>query len=312
MSLPTHGAFSVKSAFAVPLAVSRYASRTAVSSPNSKCEPFACLGNPSPFSYPKGKQKSKHRVFVDAPLLPGTNHVLSPTELRHLRARRARSGDTLILFNSHGEAATARLENDDAAVLSTYSEAPAHKISFAIGLPKSPSRADWIVEKLTELGISSIAFVITNRTIAREPSNARLERWNRLAVGAAKQCLRTHIPSIELTTIEDLIHQAQESETDDLNLFLHSGGGPLLAMSSIAAIADRHGVLVVVGPEGGLDDHEVQLLTDSGFESVGLGNTRLRVETAAVAAAALVSQLLFTSAYLAVGRENDASRHYPE
>ncbi|XP_042427551.1 ribosomal RNA small subunit methyltransferase E-like isoform X2 [Zingiber officinale] len=144
-------------------------------------------------------------------------------------------------------------------------------------------RADWLVEKCTELGASSVTPILTERshTIAEN----RVERLERVVVAAAKQCQRLHQmtlnPPLKLQKLLSLVSEsklaflASAEETPLMNVLYHS-------------TAQESGILIV-GPEG---DDEVKLLAEAGATPVGLGSCRLRVETATIA---LLSTLMLWS-----------------
>ncbi|KAG6486469.1 hypothetical protein ZIOFF_055045 [Zingiber officinale] len=147
-------------------------------------------------------------------------------------------------------------------------------------------RADWLVEKCTELGASSVTPILTERshTIAEN----RVERLERVVVAAAKQCQRLHQmtlnPPLKLQKLLSLVSEsklaflASAEETPLMNVLYHS-------------TAQESGILIV-GPEGDFTDDEVKLLAEAGATPVGLGSCRLRVETATIA---LLSTLMLWS-----------------
>ena len=257
--------------------------------------PFASLSPSSSaqsHSYPVGKQNDQFRVFLDCPLVVGQTVPIPHTELDHLRARRIRNGASFVAFNTNGQTANAVLENGSAVIHSTSDQAtPATDVSLIIGFPKSPSRVDFIVEKLTELGANSISFVSTSRSVAT-PSKTKLSRWNRLSIASSKQSMRADVPNISILDFDQVLTAVSNSQCP---LLLTSGGS--LPLSEI--ISDRvlgsTAILILVGPEGGFDDTEIRALKENGALGVGLGAQRLRVETAAITSTALVQHILLTS-----------------
>lgn len=225
------------------------------------------------------------------PLSPGTVLTLLPEETAHLRARRISEGAHITLLDGTGAVATGILGPDDSVTVlsSTPSTPQTRSLSALIALPKSPSRADWAVEKLVELGISRILWTQTERVVAAVPNEARLKRWNRLVVAAAKQSLRADVPSVEkLPAFADAVDAVRNA---GLALLLSADGPPILTDESLNAVRAVNDVIVVVGPEGGLTDQEEEQFVQAGAMRVGLGQNRLRVETAVVAAVAVVAQI---------------------
>lgn len=241
-------------------------------------------------SYATGKQRKEVRVFVDHPFVSGQEVSIPKTEVDHLRARRVRAGDTVVLFNSKGQTASAVLYENSVLVHTVTNEAAERGLMSAIiGLPKSPSRVDWVVEKLTELGVQSICFAITSRTVSVPPTDAKLRRWQRLSVAAAKQSLRTDIPTICVESFDEVLARVEQHRCP---LLLSTGGMPFLSETISKAVRESGSVLLLVGPEGGFDEVEISRMIEGGAREVGLGAQRLRVETAAVVGAAIVYQLL--------------------
>ncbi|PKA50420.1 16S rRNA (uracil1498-N3)-methyltransferase [Apostasia shenzhenica] len=138
-------------------------------------------------------------------------------------------------------------------------------------------RADWLVEKCTELGASSVTPLLTERspTIAEN----RMDRFQRVILAAVKQCQRLHEmalrPPMKLHNFISVVSQSKAS-------FLAAAEAiPILNVLSSSS-AGTSGLLIV-GPEGDFTEQELKLMTDAGATLVGLGPSRLRVETATVA-----------------------------
>lgn len=163
------------------------------------------------------------------------------------------------------------------------------KLCVAGGSVKG-ARGDWLVEKATELGAHSFQPLLTDRSArmgsrgGSEGGSGREERWKRLAVSASKQCLRPHFLDIEpAITLDDLL-----LDRDGLGITLaaHQSGDPLLPLlmehrPRLLSLAERG--CLIVGPEGDFSDRELELLRrQDGVSVVGLGDLRLRVETAAL------------------------------
>lgn len=145
---------------------------------------------------------------------------------------------------------------------------------------------DLVVEKATELGVSTIVPLLTDHTIKKGLNNQRLER---IAVAAMKQGRRSRLPAIEdLTPFKTLVHKTNHAT----NLFCHAnehGADILIQKASIQAARE---VVIWVGPEGDWSQDEIDLASISDYTSTGLGPRRLRAETAALHAVGLVSALL--------------------
>jgi 16S rRNA (uracil1498-N3)-methyltransferase len=221
------------------------------------------------------------RFHTNSPLAPGVV-VLRGPEAHHLgTVCRARPGDELRLFNGDGHEYPARVVEvgrRDVAVEVLAVETPARELPFtlrvAAPLPKG-DRAQFLVEKLTELGVAELTLLSARRGVVA-PREAKVERLARYVIEASKQCGRNVLMRVAGPVAWEAFIR---DETAPMRLVAHPGGGPLPARGG-------GGVTVAVGPEGGLTEEEVALAAGAGWRTVGLGPTVLRVETAAVALAA--------------------------
>ena len=207
---------------------------------------------------------------------------------RHLfRARRVPAGASVRVVDGKGNArwgTVARVDRSS-AVIALLKPAPAHEPSFRLDLlvpTFRPERVSWLVEKATEVGVTAIRFVNSDRA-PRTFGEGTLDRLHRVAVAAVEQCHRSLVPEItgphEWPEITRLASQAAG------RWFLDPQGadwGPLPESGAL-----------LVGPEGGLSPEERDEMLAAGWKPVGLGPRILRIETAAVAGA---SMLLLKSA----------------
>jgi 16S rRNA (uracil1498-N3)-methyltransferase len=159
---------------------------------------------------------------------------------------------------------------------------PDQHVSIAVGLLKNPSRYDFLVEKVTELGVKEIIPLTTSRTIS---FHAKTERWQKLALAAVKQSCRSYLPRISDTiNLEELLNKSQNF---DRKIIFHEKADHLFSKEKDGNDMKRS-TLILIGPEGGFSDEEVELCVKSGFNLYSLGERRLRTETAAIVAASLV------------------------
>jgi len=226
------------------------------------------------------------RFFFDGPLGPGDVTLTGP-EAHHLAAvRRFAVGDAVTLFNGDSReyrARVAEVAKKRVTLQVTEVCSPDREIGFALHLaaamPKG-DRGDFLIEKLTELGVTDFTPLATERSIVKA-SDAKTDKLRRAVIEASKQCgrnvlMRVHPPAAwrdwcRVQAGRRLIAHPGKETTHPTSF----------DRSSIATIA--------VGPEGGFSEEEVQLALLAGWELLGLGPRILRVETAAVAAAALVA-----------------------
>jgi 16S rRNA (uracil1498-N3)-methyltransferase len=196
------------------------------------------------------------------------------------------AGDELELFDGHGTYAIARLTGSDSqwvlqATELKHSVLPAHGLTVALAAPKG-ERADWAVEKLTELGVRSIQWLLCARSVTRATKKQRDVRLRRIAQAAAQQCGRTTVPELR-------------GETPLTAAVTQSASVRLVADAAGQSVLDArpHGdVHLLVGPEGGFDADELETCRRAGYSTVCLGSNTLRTETAAVAGAALLMAML--------------------
>ncbi len=223
---------------------------------------------------------------------------LDESEARHATSSlRLGDGDEIVLFNGLGTLGRGRLASRAAGRRVAWSAEieqveqiarPDERLTLFVSAPKG-ERLDWLVEKCTELNASALVLVNCERAVRRlEPSHT--SKLQRIAIEAAKQCGRPWLPVIQagaplLTAVEAW---RQASAATRLALADPHASQPMSAWMRINLTA-RLGVLI--GPEGGWSDEERDTFFAQGAEPVRLGDTILRIETAAIAIAALCEGL---------------------
>jgi 16S rRNA (uracil1498-N3)-methyltransferase len=236
------------------------------------------------------------RVYVEAPLVPGSLVELPPDTASHLaKVLRARSGDELILFNGDGREFNGAIEavRGSRVSASIGDSRPVDRESpLAITLVQCVPRGDrmdFIVQKATELGVARIAPVLSQRSVVRldkAQAESKAVHWRAVAVSACEQCGRNRLPTIE--AVQPLLNYLGESSP---------GTGPRLVLEpesarSHAAAQDTSAgaagpivdAEIAIGPEGGFASDELEAFRVAGFSQIGLGPRILRAETAAIAA----------------------------
>jgi 16S rRNA (uracil1498-N3)-methyltransferase len=216
--------------------------------------------------------------------------------LAHLRkVLRLVPGDRITVFDDAGwehEAVIRQLSADqgEIEILKSYearTESALH-ITLGIGLTKG-DKMDFIVEKATELGAQRIAPFTSAFSVPKLDQKkiaARVARWQKIALSAAKQCGRARVPEIlPLCAFETLV-KSETGETLKL-LFWEDE-----AQQSLHETREKYphvqSVLIAIGPEGGFAPEEAELAKSRGFEPIQIGRRILRAETAAVTALSLV------------------------
>ena len=162
-------------------------------------------------------------------------------------------------------------------------------LTIAQGIPKA-QKMDFVVEKLTELGVDVVVPLVSERAIA-DATPAKLDRWQRLARAAAQQSGRAAIPRIEApASLEQMIARFGEY---DAVLIAWELAHPASARQSLEeALRGARSVLVLIGPEGGFSAEEAHRAQAAGASVVWLGPRIYRTETAGLVAAAFVNFVL--------------------
>jgi 16S rRNA (uracil1498-N3)-methyltransferase len=150
-------------------------------------------------------------------------------------------------------------------------------------------KMDWVIEKGTEIGVSSFIPLVTSRTLVQlgeEKEKDRLVRWKRVAISSMKQSLRSVLPDIQkFTSLEKLLSQIKDY---DLALSGSLDKKAKRIKSLFSSKKSLKKLLVIVGPEGGFTQEEEKKLIQAGAIPVNLGKRRLRTETAGIVFCSLV------------------------
>ena len=226
----------------------------------------------------------RYHVNID---LSAGQVVIDGPEAHHLgTVCRVRPGDTVVLFNGDGHeypATVAEVGKRAVMVVVADRRSPvresATRLHIAAALPKG-DRAQFLVEKLTELGVASLTPLLTERTVV-QPREGKMDKLERYVIEASKQCGRNVLMRIEpprkwgemlgdsaLPRLRYIAHPEGEGECGD----------------------DAGDRIVAIGPEGGWTDAEVASALEAGWRRLSLGPRILRIETAAMAAACRIGR----------------------
>ncbi len=226
--------------------------------------------------------------FVNKRDVHGMTLLLRDEESRHLaRVLRKRVGDHVFVTDGADtmyEAAIVRIDREetecDIVDVKKRVNEPKIEVALAVSLLKNPSRVDFLVEKAVELGVRTIIPMICERTIPEHEKHTRLEK---IALAAMKQCGRSYLPKIiDLMEFNTLVNHAQGY---GLRLIPHEK----TEQSQFVGVVMQHhehpkSVLLMIGPEGGFTEREIELAVEQQFVPISLGPRRLRTETAAISA----------------------------
>lgn len=230
------------------------------------------------------------RFFIDAPLTLGS-HALPETAAHYIgRVLRLSNGSAVQLFDGSGqeylgelvEVGKKQVRVELRQQLAGLPESPL-QIHLGQGLSRG-ERMDWVIQKATELGVAQITPLISERCEVRlndERADKRLAHWRQIAISACEQCGRSVVPTI---------HPPQQlgdwlPVEAELKLVLHPVAAPLTSHAQPRTLA------FLIGPEGGLSEHEVEQAQQAGFQAARLGPRVLRTETAPVVALSVAQQL---------------------
>jgi 16S rRNA (uracil1498-N3)-methyltransferase len=230
------------------------------------------------------------RLYLDADLEAGARVACNASQSNYLRnVLRLRSGDVVLAFNGrHGEwrADIDTSSKRDTLLLVRAQTRPQEggpDIDYLFS-PLKRARLDYMVEKATEMGVASLRPVITRRTAVER---VNLERMRANVVEAAEQCGILRLPEVRPPqTLERLL---EGWNTARALIFCDEDADTSDPVATLAALGSRP-LAVVIGPEGGFDPGERDLLVSQSFVArISLGPRILRADTAAVAALALLN-----------------------
>ncbi len=233
------------------------------------------------------------RIHTPQVLITGSTLVLADDAAHYVgKVLRLRPGEMLALFNgSDGEHLAEVVSVDKKSVTvrleSRVANAADPKLPIHLGLGISRGeRMDYAIQKATEAGVSSIIPLLTERCEVKlkgERVDNRLSHWNKIAIAACEQSGRCSVPVIESPL---LLQDWLTRERTGASFVLDHRGAQGYPMS-----LQPEAVTLLIGPEGGLADGEVEMAKTKGFTAVRLGPRVLRTETAPVIAISLAQFL---------------------
>lgn len=228
------------------------------------------------------------KFFIKKEDIKENTVIISGQDATHIsRVLRTEVGETLTLCDGEGndffaEVMAISKEEVSLKIKETLpcTAEPEVLVTLFQGIPKQ-GKMDYIIEKCTELGVARIVPVSTKRSVVKiddKKSEAKkLERWRKIAAESVKQCARGTIP--EITDVLTVSQAIEFSKSLDLTIAAYECERDTSIKSALAGKAPKS-VGVFIGPEGGLDDNEVEKLKAANIETVTLGTRILRTETA--------------------------------
>ncbi len=234
------------------------------------------------------------RIYTPQSLQVNSQLELDDNASRHVgKVLRMQAGRELVLFNGEGGEYTACVTEVGKKVVTVEVQSHASEeresplaIHLGIGVSRG-ERMDWVLQKATELGVSQITPLFTERTEVKL-TGPRLEKkqqhWQQILVSACEQCQRNRLPQLNpACRIDDWLPTVQDSA----RFVLHHRSD-----TSLSALAQPASVALVIGPEGGLSAEEIQRSQQQfGFQPLTLGPRVFRTETAPLTAISVMQYL---------------------
>lgn len=240
------------------------------------------------------------RIVVAPQQIQGQQIRLNPEQIHYLlRVLRLKVGDRFVAMDGQGHSWLATLIETAASTpiraevldsLVSHTELPV-MTTLVMALPRGTG-FDEVVRQVTELGVSTIAPVISDRTLLH-PGPQKLERWRRIAQEAAEQSERQIVPTILEPT--PLVKYLKASHTPALKyICITRQSAPHLLTCLHPLPRSPHPIQIAIGPEGGWTAGEIEQAIAAGYQPVSLGSRILRAVTAPIVALSLVAALYET------------------
>ena len=235
--------------------------------------------------------------YVNPKDIQDKSFVIENEQFHYLsNVRRFCVGDEINIFDGLGNSYKARIENINkksikGTILSSKTLVlPDKKVSLYTAIPKG-ERFDWLIEKTSEIGISRIIPVIYSRSVVKEFSENKIERYKKISISASSQSWRADIMPIEDPIKFDEVIEKVFNEKDVLNVLPWESEEEKNILSLLNENKNIKNINIFIGPEGGFDKTEIDIALEKGFKTVTLGKNILRVETAAIVASSIITAM---------------------
>ena len=210
---------------------------------------------------------------------------INDEEQQHIvKVLRMREGEEIFVTDGKGNLAKGNLIFEGKKVFLDVKEIKENlpefspKLHIAIAPTKNIDRIEFFVEKATEMAISEITILQTEKT---ERKNLNIDKLRKQAIAASKQSLRFHFPKInDVTKLSDFLKNINPKNT----FVAHCDAS--FERTEISKIQNVENITFLIGPEGDFSEKEIKLLSEKGIKAVSLGRQRLRTETAGIFVAA--------------------------
>lgn len=221
--------------------------------------------------------------------------ITDPEDVKHItKSLRCQMGDHLEVSDGISfeyeivlSTITSQFVEGEIVKKSPFQREPHTKVTMYQALPKQ-GKMEVIIQKSVELGVFQIVPILTEHTVVLDKGrfDKKIERWQKVADEAVKQCRRGVIPNIaEVKKLDDILNEWNQN---DCNLFFYENEKDQTLKQVLHGFEKRpERIGILIGPEGGFSKAEVEKILKAGAKSVTMGKTILRVETAATAALAM-------------------------
>lgn len=240
-----------------------------------------------------------YHFFTESSLIQGKTIRIEGTDVNHIKnVLRMKPGEDVEVGDGQGTEYICGIDHfeEEAVILNIISvkqenaELPS-KIFLFQGLPKS-DKMELIIQKAVELGVYQVIPTVTRRAVVKldeKKASKKVERWNTIALSAAKQCGRSLIPEVtSVMTFDKAL--AYGAELDILFIPYELAEGMAQTKKLIASLEPGKTIGIFIGPEGGFEETEVERAMEAGAHPVTLGKRILRTETAGLT---MLSILMF-------------------
>lgn len=231
------------------------------------------------------------KIFIDSSL---TDEIILDKEItHHLRVFRHDVHQPLTVTGSDNRSALYKISGEEhgkaRASLIEFVEEPmmTHRTILVQSFLKG-DKLEWVLQKATELNVDTIYLVTTANSIVKyddKKLQAKLNRWDKITLEASQQCGRSQLPTI---VINETISSIMELEKEAIKLVAYEREDEYSIKQALQEEKDDRDILICIGPEGGFQEKEINDIINSGGQSITLGPTILRAETAAIAALSMI------------------------
>ncbi|MGV8879920.1 MAG: 16S rRNA (uracil(1498)-N(3))-methyltransferase [Sphingobacteriaceae bacterium] len=218
------------------------------------------------------------------PDIETSTYFLSEEESKHcIRVLRLKAHDPVQLVDGRGNLYLAEIADPHPkrtllSVMEVKKEFHKrnHYLHLAVAPTKNIDRLEWLLEKATEIGVDEISWILCERSERKEVKN---ERLNKIVTAAVKQSIKAYHPKLNSVIS---FNSLMEGQTDAQKFIAHCEPGDKYSLKS--QIQPKGNYLILIGPEGDFTPMEIRTALSNGFQSITLGEGRLRTETAALEA----------------------------